>query len=168
MRRIEQRIKFLNDELNAALLNNTDILDQIAAKGGDAFWKSDAVKKYKDALIELGIPLNVINEQLENVYDELVNKGFGDQGIRQFDKIQEALIKVGISGETLTDVLPSIFGILSNPRITRGQAIKLIAQEFIKAGDNAKVATQRAKDFLRASGQKVRFTAIEEFNDELD
>lgn len=167
MRRIERSLQFLNDELNAALLNNTDILDQISEKGSDAFWKSEPIKRYTAAAQELGIPLNVINEQLDMVYDELVNKGFSDQGIRQFDKIKDALIEVGISGATLNDVLPDVFGILSNPDIDRKNSIKLIAKAFEDAGDNAEVAEERAKRFLRVSGQRTKFVAIEEFNKQI-
>ena len=165
---IENSIQFLNDELNSVLLNNTEILDKIFAQGAEkGFWNSEPVKRYKKALLDLGIPLKDINAQLENVYDELVNKGFGDQGIRQFDSLRDSLIEVGISGETLNDVLPDVFGILSDTSLTQGQIISKITKEFIEAGDSASEASKRAKEFFKVSGQRATFNSIKDFNEEL-
>lgn len=165
---IENSIQFLNDELNSVLLNNTEILDDIFAQGAEkGFWNSEPVKRYKKALLDLGIPLEDINAQLENVYDELVNKGFGDQGIRQFDSLRDSLIEVGISGETLNDVLPDVFGILSDTSLTQDQIISKITKEFIEAGDSASEASKRAKEFFKVSGQRATFNSIKDFNEEL-
>jgi TP901 family phage tail tape measure protein len=163
---IENSIQFLNDELNSALLNNTKILDNIFAQGAqEGFWKSEPVKRYKEALLDLGIPLKDINTQLGIVYDDLVNKGFTDQGVRQFDSLKESLVEVGISGETLNKVLPDVFGILQNQKLTRSDAMKMVVQAFIDAGDNAEAAKKRAEEFFRVTGENRRFKAIEDFNE---
>ena len=166
---LENSIQFLNDELNSALLNNVNILDDIFSMGAEkAFWDSEPVQRYKDALLELGIPLEAINAQLEIVYDDLVNKGFTDQGIRQFDSLRDSLIEVGISGETLNKVLPDVFGILQDPSLSRSAAMKAVIQAFIDAGDSADEAKERAKEFFKITGENRRFTAIENFNEMLE
>jgi TP901 family phage tail tape measure protein len=163
---IEASIQFLNDELNSALLNNTEVLDNIFAKGAqEGFWNSEPVKRYKKALLDMNIPLEDINKQLNIVYDDLVNKGFTDQGVRQFDSLKESLVEVGISGETLNKVLPDVFGILQDPKLSRSTAIKMVTQAFIDAGDSASAAEKRAKDFFRITGENRRFKAIEDFNE---
>lgn len=166
---IENSIQFLNDELNSALLNNTEILDNIFAKGAqEGFWNSEPVKRYKKALLDLGVPLEDINAQLGIVYDDLVNKGFTDQGVRQFDSLKESLVEVGISGETLNKVLPDVFGILQNQKLTRSDAMKMVVQAFIDAGDNAEAAKKRAEEFFRVTGENRRFKGIEDFNEMID
>ena len=163
-RKIEQSLQFLNDELNAALLGNTEILDQINKGGAEAFWDSEPIKKYIKAATDLGIPLDSVKTQLEGIYDELVNKGFGEQGIRQFDAISAALVEVGISGETLTKVLPNVFGAFRNKKLTESQIIAKITEAFINAGDSAKTAGKRAKEFFAKVGAKQTFESIDEFD----
>lgn len=165
---IETRMQFLNDELQSVLLDNVALLDNIALRGAAEFFDSEPVKRYREEMSMLGVPLEVVNTYLDDIYDQLVNKGFGDQGIRQFDKLKTNLEKVGISGETLLDVLPNVFGIVSNANLTKDEIVSQLIILFQDVGMSIEEAEERAKEFFKISGSEIKTKEIENFKGKLE
>jgi TP901 family phage tail tape measure protein len=164
--KIETRLEFLNNQLASALNNNVEILSQIEEKGASAFWESEPIKNYIKEAQKLGIPLEVINEQLETTFDYLVTQGFKDYPL--MTKLSEGLREVGIYGSSLEKILPNIFAIMQDKSLTKDEVIASIAEQFRIAGMKADEARKAAEKFFNTSPVSKVFDDIDKFKNKFD
>lgn len=162
---LEKKIQFVNDRLMAAIETTgiEEFVRKIFMGGADAFWDSEPVKAYEQALKDLGVPVPVIKQQLENLFDSMILQS--QTGQEQFEKVRKGLEQVGVSGESANKIISNVWTIVNDPNIDRAGALKELEKQFIEAGAEADDAWAMAKRFLQLDGMDLNemYKTIDEF-----
>jgi TP901 family phage tail tape measure protein len=167
-RKIEQRLMFLNDELQAALQGNVKILDDINDMGADAFWNYGPIKRYIKEAVKAGVPLKTVRAELEKIFDFIVGEGFKEVPI--YKQIADDLKDVGVAGESLNKILPNVFAILQDPKLDAEEALAAVVKQFESIGMTADEAKTRAEKFfnMKSSVASSMYQNLDKFNDKFD
>lgn len=167
-KKIEQRLMFLNNELQGALQGNVKILDNINDMGADAFWDSAPIKRYIAEAVKAGVPLKTVRAELEKIFDFMVGEGFKE--VPAFNQIASDLEDIGIAGDSLNQVLPNVFAILQDPKLDKDKSKELVIEQFRMIGMTAKEAENRADKFFNMESYTASgiFENLDNFNDKFD
>ena len=164
---LQQRIQFINDELMAAI-EKTGVAawaQEIYENGASAFWDSGPVRNYIKAAKDAGVPIDVINQSLEQLFDNIVTEGW--QGQEVFDSIKKDLLQIGISGDTAAQILPNVFATLNDPNLSKSEVIDGLIQQFVSAGDTVEEAERRANKFFNLDPTREKlYQNLQGFKDE--
>lgn len=162
---LERRIQFVNDRLMAAIESTgiEEFVRKIYMGGADAFWDSEPVKQYEAELRKLGVPVPIIKQQLEGLFDSMILQS--QTGQEEFEKVRKGLEKVGVSGESANKIISNVWTIVNDPNIDRAGALKELEKQFMEAGAKAGEARKMAKRFLQLDGMDLNkmYETIDEF-----
>ncbi len=162
---MQNRLQFLNGELQVALQGNQEILDDISTQGAAGFWNSEPIKRYIEEAVKAGVPLEIVNAELEKIFDFMVSEGFKEFPL--MSKMKSGLEDVGVAGESLNQVLPNIFAAFSDPSMDKDQFLKYVEDQFRLIGMNADEAETRAREFyetIPSYDRKVK-NSLDKFNE---
>ena len=159
MKKIEQRITYLQGQLGQSLREfGKDIEGEVLTRGLGGFFDSKPVRDFRKEMEELGIPVEIVSEYLDEVFDGFI-KSSGLEARPEFKRVREALEDIGLEGENLEDVLPNAFAIIQDLRLTKTDKIDAIAKAFEDAGMDADEAKEKAKLFYKETSKDVVPTA---------
>jgi TP901 family phage tail tape measure protein len=167
-KKMEQRLMFLNSELQGALQGNVKILDDINDRGADAFWNSAPIKRYIEEAVKAGVPLKTVRAELEKIFDYMIGEGFKEVPI--YNQIAADLEDIGVAGDSLNQVLPNVFAILQDPKLDRDQSKEMVIEQFRLIGMTAEEARRRANKFftMKSSTATGIYENLDSFNEKFD
>ena len=111
-----------------------------------AFFESEKVKQYREELLRLGVPLEDINRELNNMFDSWIDNN--SQLFAQTDDykfIEDSLKNMGVAGEDLKEVMPDVFGALLDKELNPKEKIDVIASALYDLGYETDEAYRKAK-----------------------
>lgn len=111
-----------------------------------AFFESEKVKQYREELLRLGVPLEDINRELNNMFDSWIDNN--SQLFAQTDDykfIEDSLKGIGIQGEDLKEIMPDVFGALLDKELNPKEKIDVIASALYDLGYETDEAYRKAK-----------------------
>lgn len=160
--RIEQRVTYLQGVLAKSLQDfGKGIEEDILRTGLSGFFESGPVVEFKKRMEELGVPVQVVTDYLDQVFDNFIMQT-ELVSTEQFKEIEDGLKDIGYEGDLLSDILPNAFAIIQDDNLTDTEKIDQISEAFKDNGMDADEAKEKARLFFAAVGdQTIPTTAIE-------
>lgn len=147
MKRIEDRAKYLEGVLSQSIIDfGRRIERDVMIHGLGGFFDSEPVQKFRDEMIKLGVPIETVEEYLDQVFDSFIEKS-GLVRTKEFKAVEEGLKDIGYQGEQLADVLPNAFAIIQDRDLTSTEKIDSLTDAFYNSGMEMDEARQKAKSF---------------------
>jgi TP901 family phage tail tape measure protein len=146
------------DILSSGVVNWTEGAELRARTGEmgpwSAFFESDKVKKYREELIKLGVPIEDINRELNSMFDSWIDNNsalFAQTDDYKF--IEDSLKSMGIEGDRLKEVMPDAFGALLDKELNPKEKIDIIADALYDLGYETDEAYRKAKKLYNQYGE---------------
>lgn len=117
----------------------------------NAFFNSKSVEKYRKEMQKLGVPLEVVDEILNNIYDDFIKSNEEYLNEDLYKKLNDDLRELGLSGEELEDMMPNVFGIMYDKAISSSTKIDLLAEAFEDVGFSADEARTKAEKLFETN-----------------
>ena len=128
-----------------------------------AFFESDKVKSYREELLKLGVPIEDINRELNDMFDSWIDNNsalFAQTDDYKF--IEDSLKSMGIEGENLAEVMPDVFGALLDKQLNPKEKIDVIASALYDLGYETDEAYRKAKKLYKQYGEDFDSKGIDD------